>query len=300
MNNPQSQFRIATVGTFDGVHRGHELVLKCLREEALRENLTPLVITFDRHPLSVIAPEREPGLLVSADEKTGLLEDSGVAVHTVPFTEQIRRLTAYEWMRRLHDRLGVRTLIVGYDNTFGTDGLSMNLNDYQALGEVIGIRVMEAPVLENVSSSAIRKAIKAGDIRIADEMLGRPYRLEGIVQPGNHLGSRIGFPTANIRPPQGRVIPAEGVYAAVATLPDGTSRPAAVNIGKRPTIGDLTSPLIEANILDFEGDLYGKRIILDFIDRIRGEEKFVSIEQLREQLSRDVKKVREFYCTNKL
>lgn len=293
MSQDKSRLKIATVGTFDGVHRGHRLVLKTLREEAAREGLEPVVITFDRHPLAVIAPERVPGALSSAEEKARMISEEGVGVHVVPFTEQVRRLTAYEWMRRLHDRLGVKTLIVGYDNTFGSDGLTMTLSDYQSLGEVIGMRVMEAPILDGVSSSAIRKAVKNGNIARANELLGRPYRFEGEVRAGNRLGSKIGFPTANLLPPRGRQLPAEGVYAALATLPDGSQYPAAVNIGKRPTIGDLASPIVEAHIIGYEGDLYGDSLVLDLIDRVRGEVKFDSVEDLRGQLERDVERVRE-------
>lgn len=293
MSQDKSRLKIATVGTFDGVHRGHRLVLKTLREEAAREGLEPVVITFDRHPLAVIAPERVPGALSSAEEKARMISKEGVGVHVVPFTEQVRRLTAYEWMRRLHDRMGVRVLVVGYDNTFGSDGLSLDIGDYQSLGEVVGIRVVEAPVLAGVSSSAVRKAVASGEIERANEMLGRPYRLEGTVKGGNHLGSKIGFPTANLPVPEGQIIPAEGVYAAEATLPDGQRRRAAVNIGRRPTIGDLRAPIIEAHILDYDGDLYGEHLALDLIGRIRGEQKFDSVEDLQRQLDRDVRQVRD-------
>lgn len=293
MNRNDRTDKIATVGTFDGVHRGHALVLETMRGLAGTESLSPIAITFDRHPLALIAPERAPGFLSTVEEKCELLGAQGVEPVVLPFNEQLRRQTAYEWMRRLHDRMGVRVLIVGYDNTFGSDGLAMDLADYQSLGDVIGIRVVEAPVLPGVSSSAVRKAVAAGEIGRANEMLGRPYRLGGLVKSGNRLGGKIGFPTANIVPPRGRILPAEGVYAATATLPDGTRRPAAVNIGKRPTIGDLFDPLIEAHILDYDGNLYGERIALDLLERVRGEEKFGSVDELRAQLERDVIKVRE-------
>lgn len=285
-------YRAATVGTFDGVHLGHRLVLDTLREEARRDGLEPMAITFDRHPLTLIAPERAPGFLSTVDEKRALLEAEGVEPVVMAFNEQMRRQTAYEWMRRLHERMGVRLLVVGYDNTFGSDGLSMSIADYESLGEVIGIRVVEAPVVPGISSSAVRKAVAAGDVERAAEMLGRPYRLEGIVRSGNRLGATIGFPTANIQPERGRQLPAEGVYAADATLPDGRRFRAAVNIGRRPTIGDLTAPLIEAHLIDFDGDLYGENLQLDLTARIRGEQKFDSVEDLRQQLEKDVREIR--------
>ncbi len=293
MSRETETYKAATVGTFDGVHLGHRLVLDTLREEALRDGLEPIAITFDRHPLSLIAPERAPGYLLDTDAKRRLLDAEGVTPVVMPFNEQMRRQTAYEWMRRLHDRMGVRVLVVGYDNTFGSDGLSLDIGDYQSLGEVVGIRVVEAPVLAGVSSSAVRKAVASGEIERANEMLGRPYRLEGTVKGGNHLGSKIGFPTANLPVPEGQIIPAEGVYAAEATLPDGQRRRAAVNIGRRPTIGDLRAPIIEAHILDYDGDLYGEHLALDLIGRIRGEQKFDSVEDLQRQLDRDVRQVRD-------
>lgn len=282
------RLRAATVGTFDGVHKGHRLVLDNLRNEARSEGLEPIAITFDRHPLELIAPERAPGFLTPVATKLRLLEEEGVRPLVMAFNEQMRRQTAYEWMRRLHDEMGVRVLVVGYDNTFGSDGLALSVSDYEALGEVTGIRVVEAPVAQGISSSAVRKAVAAGDVARAGELLGRPYRIEGTVRNGNRLGSQIGFPTANIATPRNQVIPAEGVYAGIATLSDGRRFKSAVNIGRRPTIGDLDAPLVEAHLIGFEGNLYGQTLTVDLFSRIRDEEKFPSLEALAARLKEDV------------
>lgn len=293
INPERPRMRAATVGTFDGVHNGHRLVLETLRREAEAGNLEPVAVTFDRHPLELIAPHRAPGHLMSFGDRDKRIEAEGVRPLVIRFDESVRKQTAYEWMRRLHDDMKVRLLIVGYDNTFGSDGLSMSIADYQALGEVIGMRIVETPVRPGISSSAIRKAVAAGDVEKAGEMLGAPFTIEGRVKAGNHIGSEIGFPTANITPDPKRVLPAEGVYAAIATLPDGSQRRAGVNIGRRPTIGDLTRPIVEAHILDFNGDLYGDDISLALFKRIRGEEKFTSLEDLSARLKKDIAEVRE-------
>ncbi len=288
----KEDLKAATVGTFDGVHTGHGTVLDTLVSEARKEGLEPVAITFDRHPLEVIAPGRAPGFLIGTEEKLALLRDAGVTPVVMAFDEEMRRQTAREWIRSLHDDLGVRLLVVGYDNTFGSDGLTMSIADYRALGEEAGVKVVEAPVCPGVSSSAVRKAVAGGRIEDAVRMLGRPYRLRGVVTRGNRLGRKLGFPTANITPAKGQILPPEGVYAGDALLPDGSRRMAAVNIGRRPTVGDLKEPIIEAHILDFSGDIYGQVLKLDLIGRIRGEEKFASLDELKARLAKDVDAVR--------
>ena len=288
----KQKLRAATVGTFDGVHTGHAVVLETLVREARKEGLEPVAITFDRHPLEVIAPERAPGFLIGSEEKQALLGEAGVSPIIMAFDDDMRRQTAREWIRRLHDELGVRLLVVGYDNTFGSDGLTMSVADYRALGAEAGVKVVEAPVCQGVSSSAVRRAVAGGEIAHAVRMLGRPYRLEGKVTEGNRLGRELGFPTANIVPAKGQVLPPEGVYAAEAELPDGSWRMAAVNIGRRPTVGDLKEPIIEAHLLDFSGDLYGCLLKLGLLARIRGEIRFGSLEDLKARLAEDVAEVR--------
>ncbi len=279
--------KVAAIGTFDGVHLGHAAVLHTLREEAERKGLEPVAITFDRHPLSLIAPERAPKAITSLASKIELIKKASVSPIVLPFDEKLRSTTAAEWMKYLKNEFGVRVLVVGYDTTFGCDGLSFSISDYRRLGEEIGIEVVEAPYVAGISSSAIRKAIAAGEVKEAAEMLGRHFSLSGFVVEGNKLGRTIGFPTANITAQPEIIIPAKGVYATKAILPDGKIYGAMVNIGVRPTIRRGNSQTIEANVFDWEGDLYGDSIKLIFVDRLREEEQFHSIDALRRQLEAD-------------
>ncbi len=279
--------RAATVGTFDGVHRGHRLVIDMLRRRASEEGLVPLVVTFDPHPLCLVAPERAPGLLATPSERMELLRKEGVQPLMMRFDEGLRRLTVAEWMRRLRDRHGVELLLVGYDNTFGCDGLDMSTDDYRAIGETLGIRVEEAPMLADVSSSAVRRAVRAGDMEKAAEMLGRPYALEGLVGHGQGLGRQLGFPTANVEPAPDQLLPAYGVYAAWAVTSKGERVPAVVNVGVRPTVGKFTTPTVEATLLDYDGDLYDTLLRLEFDSRIRDEQKFSGLDALKAQIRKD-------------
>ena len=281
------KMKAAATGTFDGVHLGHLKVLSTLKEEAAERDLEPIAVTFDRHPLSLIAPERAPGAITTIERKEKLISRAGVRPVVVAFDEKMRAMTAAEWMKFLHDDLGVRLLIVGYDNTFGSDGINFSISDYARIGKETGIEVKEAPVVPDVSSSAVRKAIKAGNPEGAMKMLGRPFSLSGMVVEGNMLGRNLGFPTANLLPSPGIIVPGNGVYAGRGILPDGTTVPAMINIGVRPTIGRGNTPTIEAHLINWKGDLYGRRIRLEFIGRLRDEQQFKSIDALRRQLSAD-------------
>ena len=287
--------KAVTIGTFDGVHRGHRLVLDTLKGEAERRGLQPVAITFDRHPLELIAPERAPGNLTSTERKIELIRAEGVEPLILPFTEQLRNMRAYEWLDHIHRKYGVRLLVAGYDNTFGSDGIYMSLADYKAMGEAIGIEVISAPEEEGVSSSAVRKAVKAGDMEKAISLLGHRPELEGRVAPGFHVGHEIGFPTANLQVPSQSVVPPTGVYAAMAFI-EGShdGYPAMVNIGYRPTFEGTAKEsrhqTVEAHIIDCNEDLYGKKVRLEWVDRIRDERRFPSVEKLVEQLKRDREK----------
>ncbi len=277
----------AAVGTFDGVHRGHEAVIAKLRDVADERHLTPIAVTFDRHPLDLIAPERAPKAITTIERKARLLKDAGVTPVVLPFDETMRATTALDWMRRLKRDYNVAAIVVGYDNTFGSDGVNLSIADYRRLGQSLGIDIIEAPFVPGVSSSAVRKAVGEGDVKRAAEMLGRPYRLTGTVVDGNRLGRTIGFPTANINPDPTLAIPADGVYAATAILSDGSKHPAMVNIGRRPTVRRGEQRTIEAHVINWKGDLYGSQIGLDFTSRLRDEVRFNSIEALRAQLEKD-------------
>lgn len=279
--------KAATVGTFDGVHRGHIAVIERLKDVAREAGLEPTVITFDRHPLSVIAPQRAPARLMTPPQEAEALRRRGVEVEVVPFTPELMRLTAAQWLQRMHSEMGIDSLVVGYDNTFGSDGVEMSVADYVRLGDEAGIRVVQAPIVDGVSSSAIRKALYEGDIAKANEMLGYRYRISGRVVFGRQLGRTIGFPTANIRPDANALIPADGVYAADAVTADGRRYRAVVNIGRRPTVGNDLARTIEAHLIGFEGDLYDQTVGLEMIKCLRGEQKFDDMQQLRQQIEAD-------------
>lgn len=284
--------KAVTIGTFDGVHRGHKLVLDTLKKEAASRGLQPVAITFDRHPLELVAPERAPGRLMSTERKAEMIRQEGVEPLIIPFTEQLRKMHAYEWLDYIHRKYEVELLVAGYDNTFGCDGVDMSIADYRAIGDAIGIEVIAAPEEEGVSSSAVRKAVKAGNIDRAKTLLGHLPEIEGKVLPGFHVGSEIGFPTANLQISPKIALPANGVYAALAYIDrDKNGNPAMVNIGYRPTFkgtvkesGQLT---VEAHLIGIEEDLYNRQIRLEFVDRLRDEKKFESIEELTTQLQRD-------------
>lgn len=275
------------IGTFDGVHKGHLAVLGTLAALSDERGLNPIAITFDRHPLELISPQRAPKALSSIEKKGEMLREAGVTPVILPFDEELRATTARDWMRLLRDKYNVRLLVVGYDNTFGSDGVTLSIADYRKMGLDTGIDVVEAPIVQGISSSAIRKAVEHGDVEHAADMLGRHFSLHGTVVDGNKLGRTIGFPTANLLPEPGMVVPAHGVYAARAILPGSKKLPAMVNIGVRPTIRRGEQPTIEAHILNWEGDLYGHHLTLEFHKRLRDEQQFKSIEALRKQLEKD-------------
>lgn len=287
--------RVAAIGCFDGVHTGHRSVLKVLTDYGRENDMEPVAITFRTHPLALIDNKRAPLMLTPLHKKKKLLVEAGVTPMVLEFDEPLRSTTAAEWLKRLREEFGVKTLVIGYDNTFGSDGINLSLEDYRKLGAREGIEILTADEVKGVGSSAIRKAVAAGEMERAHEMLGRPYSITGKVVEGNKLGHTLGFPTANLDVPEGVALPKPGVYAAIVkTLDDGKKYPAMVNVGTRPTVmrGDKT--VIEAHIIDFKGDLYGKEITVRFLQRLRDEQKFESIDALKRQLAADKIQTLEF------
>jgi riboflavin kinase/FMN adenylyltransferase len=286
----------AVVGMFDGVHRGHKFLLATLQAEAAKRGLCPVVFTFPRHPLEVVNPAIAPKLLSDATEKEALLRENGIS-NTVflRFDEQMRHQTAAQFLRMLHEQYHVDFLLRGFNNRFGTER-DLSGEDYRRIAAENGIELVEAPSCcvstpngeTAVSSSLIRKALADGDVTLAREMLGYTYKLEGEVVAGKQVGRTIGFPTANVRPlcPE-KLIPGNGVYICMAVV-DGGKYKAMVNIGNRPTIDGANHHLtIEAYLLDFEGDIYGRRIELHFFALLRREQCFDSPEELAKQLASD-------------
>jgi riboflavin kinase/FMN adenylyltransferase len=280
--------RIATIGTFDGVHRGHQTIISQLKKMAKRSDSVPLVVTFNRHPLEIIAPERAPKRLMLPDEEEIMLRKQGVDVMMLPFTEQTRALTARQWMMLLRDEYNVDELLIGYDNTFGCDGRSLTFDDYHSIAQSLGMKAEKGDMLPGVCSSVVRKAILVGNVAEAAEMLGRNYSLKGIVVHGDALGRTIGFPTANLELDRRRLIPAVGVYAVTAVLHTGHCVKGVANIGVRPTVTNSGEMRVEIHLPDWSGNLYDTEMKVEFVRRIRNEQRFETVESLLAQIHDDV------------
>lgn len=295
---------VATIGFFDGVHRGHRYLIDHVKALARQSGLQSTVITFDLHPRQVLQSNYQPRLLTSLDRKLQLLGETGVDnVVVIHFTPQVAALTAHDFMADiLQNRLNVRQLVIGYDNRFGhnrTDGF----DDYVRYGQELGIQVIRsrAYVLHgiNVSSSVIRELIADGDMERARECLGYAYTIDGTVVHGRQIGRRMGYPTANVRPlDANQMLPRGGVYAVRVFLSDADRYSAMLNIGTRPTFddGDVS---IEAHLFDCDQDLYGQRVSVCFDARVREEHRFDNAGDLQRQLDSDEQVIRTYYANHK-
>lgn len=282
----------ACIGFFDGVHKGHRFLLDNLKRIAAERGLKSAVVTFRTHPREVIEPDFNIRLLSSFREKLDRLASQGIDYcFVLDFNEDVRSLTSSEFMADvLLGKFKTKSLLIGYDHRFGSDR-GKGFDDYKSFGDEIGIEVINsdcyAPEGMNISSSSVRRALMKGDIRSANAMLGSVYNIRGMVESGNRIGNTIGFPTANIVPGCcSKIIPHKGVYAAIVTYND-RRYPAMLNIGNRPTITSDGIKTIEVNLIGFEGDLYGKELNVEFIDFIRAEQKFDSLDNLKRQLYLD-------------
>lgn len=285
----------ATIGMFDGVHVGHRSLISFLVDAAGSRRLSPAVVTFREHPQLVLRPSCGLRLLMTFPDKMKALGSLGLDYAIVlPFDASLARLTAREFIRVLRERYNVRLLVVGYDHRFGHDPAD-TFADYAAYGTEAGVEVVQAPPLtaadgRGVSSSLIRRLLLDGDAAEASRLLTRPYSLSGTVVGGLHNGRRIGFPTANLRIDDERLlVPANGVYAVEAVIADGTKYGGMLNIGNRPTVGIGLERTVEANLFGFEGDLYGQMLTLRLLDRVRDERRMDGFDGLRRQLELDRK-----------
>ena len=286
-----------TIGAYDGVHLGHQAVLRELRRRADAEGLSTAVVTFDRHPATVVRPETAPKLLTDLDQKLEVLAATGAVDTVVVVTFDLVRSQEEpeEFVREvLVDGLGVRLVVVGQDFHFGRRRRG-NVELLRRLGatlgfEVVGLDLVEVPGVEGVvSSTAIREALASGDASTAARLLGRPYELRGVVTSGDRRGRRLGYPTANVRTHPELLLPGEAVYAGWYERPRGEVHPAAISVGRRPTFGDGTpAPVLEAYLLDFDGDLYGEAARVRFVTRLRDDERFQTVDELVAQMGRDV------------
>lgn len=277
----------ATIGMFDGVHLGHQYLISQLKEHCDEA----VAVTFTNHPLWVIKGEREPRLLSTPAEKSRMLGALSVRPVLLPFDEQLRHMTAEEFIRLLAREHGIDLLVLGFNNSIGSDRRTSD--DDSALSNATGVEIIRASELPGdvkVNSSAIREMVAAGDVKQAAALLGRNYAINGTVVHGKKLGRTIGFPTANIEADStDKLIPANGVYAADATTTDDHAYRAVVNIGHRPTVDNPSAPVtIEAHLDGFTGSLYDQQLTLYFLQQLRGEMKFPDFEALRSAIARDV------------
>lgn len=286
----------ATIGFFDGVHRGHQFMIDSLTTMAHAQGRQSLVITFDRHPRQVVHADYVPQLITTTDEKLQMLHATAAdRIEMLHFDTQMAQLSAYEFMRQvLHEKYGVAMLLTGYDNRFGHNRAE-GFADYVRYGEEMGMEVRQNTPIDidglRVSSSLIRRLIVEGNITEASNCMGHPYSITGCVAHGFQEGRRIGFPTANIVPESAeKLVPGNGVYATRVSVEGGEWMPAMLNIGTNPTFQRLQTT-IEAHIIGFDGDIYGKKLCVEFAMKLRDEQRFKSVEALQKQLEADKKEV---------
>lgn len=287
---------VATIGNFDGVHLGHQYLFRRLIAEAHVEQRPAVVISFEPHPKMVLHPERRPFYLItSPDEKIRHISNLGIdALILIPFSLDYARTTAEEFIRGvLWERLRIRKIIIGHDYTFGR-GKEGNAAFLTASGSRLGFEVEVLNAFKigdtTISSTRIRKAILAGEVRYAASLLGRPYNLSGEVISGHHRGVNLGFPTANIRPDK-ELVPPIGVYAVLVIL-EGNRLHGVLSIGYNPTFADQKLS-IEVHIFDFNENIYGKILDVLFVERLRDEIRFAGPGELIAQIGRDIARVRE-------
>jgi len=292
---------VVTIGAYDGVHVGHRAIIEEVRSRASTLGVPTAVVTFDRHPAAVVRPASAPKLLTDTDQKLELLAEAGVDYTLVlHFDEERSHESAEDFVNEvLVGCLRARLVVVGEDFHFGRNR-GGNVELLRRMGpnlgfDVEGLTLVPVPGFEGpVSSTAIRRTLAAGDVVTAARLLGRPHEVRGAVERGDGRGgSVLGFPTANVAVPNGIQLPADGIYAGWYERPDGSTHAAAISIGRRPTFYPEGGPLmVEAYLLDFEGDLYGERARVRFVSRLRGEERFESTDALVAQMNRDVEAAR--------
>lgn len=286
----------ATIGFFDGVHKGHQYVIARLKEYAKAQGLGSMAITFRQHPRQVLQQDYIPKLLTPCTRKLHLLEETGIdRVVAMNFTKELAAFTAREYMEYLHKEYAVDQLLIGYDNRFGRNR-SKGFEDYVRYGREIGMEVVCNDALnnegENISSSMLRRLLTEGEVAQANECLGREFSFPGLVVRGFGEGRKIGFPTANMSIHEEQFIPKRGVYA-VRVAVEGYEEQfmGMMNIGCRPTYGEFKET-VEVNILDFDADIYDRHINVCFVERIRDEKRFNSIDELKVQLEKDKQQIR--------
>lgn len=282
---------VATIGFFDGVHRGHRFLINQVKKAAVKDGLCSALVTFPVHPRQVMQSTYRPQLLSSPKEKLELLETTGVDYCILlPFTQELSKLSAREFMQLLRDKFNIRMLVIGYDHRFGHNR-SDSFEDYCRYGKELDIYIVRARAYtdgENkISSSVIRQLLKEGEVGQAAKFLGYNYYLDGTVVDGYKVGRKIGFPTANLQVDcSDKLIPSEGVYAVYVYV-EGKKWAGMLNIGHRPTLNNGKDLSIEVNILHFSEDIYHKEMRIEFVKYLRPEEKYDTIDALIAQMHKD-------------
>lgn len=289
---------VLTLGVFDGLHLGHQLIMQTVAERAKAANATPTAITFDPHPRAVLHPESAPPLLQTLDQRLANFAVLGVEqAIVVRFTSEFSSQPAEDFLANIvHDRLHAKEVYLGKGFAFGK-GRGGNIELLRTMSAELGFVADEVPEVrlrgQRISSSRIRELLAEGRVNLVRRMLGRPYGVEGVIIRGNRRGHTIGFPTANLKP-HNRVTPKYGVYAT-ATLVDGTWRRSITNIGVRPTFENDAEPSIETYIFDLDQDLYGDVLRVRFLHRIRDERKFNGIDELKAQIEKDTRRALNYF-----
>jgi riboflavin kinase / FMN adenylyltransferase len=288
---------VVTIGNFDGVHRGHRVLLRRAVDAAHEAAVRSVAVTFDPHPAAVLRPGTEPATIGSLEDRTAALLEVGIdLVVVLAFTRELSELTAQEFLERvLVDRLQATKVIIGTNFRFGHKAAG-NVVTLADAGDTHGFAVEAVTLLEldgsPISSSELRRRIgQDGDLGWANAALGRPFRLAGEVVRGDQRGRTIGFPTANIEVPSGQLLPATGVYAGIATLEGGLRYAAVTNVGTRPTF-DGEGVTVEVHLLDADLDLYDRHLEVSFLHRLRGEQRFDGVDALQAQIARDAEVAR--------
>ncbi|MFC2034909.1 bifunctional riboflavin kinase/FAD synthetase [Chloroflexota bacterium] len=282
---------LVTIGVFDGVHLGHKYLISQLREQARQQNLLSVVITFRQHPQEVLSPQTKLPFLTNLTQKVNLLSNEGVdAVIVLSFTRELAQLGARQFVGLLRKYLRMRSLIIGPDLSLGR-GREGNTNTLRTLGQDMNFSVTVIPPMrvngDVVSSTAVRNALANGDMKRVVNLIGRPFSLREQVTTGAGRGSKLGFPTANLDINPKQALPTDGVYATLAYI-DGEAYQSMTNIGRHPTF-DGNKRTVETYIINYCGDLYGHELIIDIIERLRGEKRFNTVSELKTQIAEDIK-----------
>lgn len=281
---------VIALGNFDGVHIGHQRLLRCGLEKAKELKVRLAVLLFDPHPLKVLYPEKKLNLLTSSKERLRLFEEIGVdKVFFLPFTQEIANTSPQNFVERILLKIGASHVVVGFNYSFGAKGKGTP-QDLERFGKKygFGVSIVKAQKIDGkiISSSEIRRLLLAGDITAAKEMMGRPPKIVGTVVHGDKRGRKLGFPTANILPEEDLLVPKNGVYAVTAEI-EGRLLRGMMNIGVKPTFNSQQEKTVEIYFFDYQGDLYGKELVVNIEERLRAERKFTGVEEIITQLNKD-------------